>query len=210
MSTAQSQKHTPPKSSGPGLATSTILVRVRHVKHDRHRPHLGTPRYSLEINALRGSGISMHIYTHSNLALPLSGAGGGALVYTLMQCMYTSSHSNLSPTHLLMAGVKITASETPCSLTPSCDGTVQRPPNVRYASSQGLTHPLTPSLSSQAVGLNPLSSVSQTSCLIPKLQVSMQSMGFSPATIIIIPSYSGIGHVHNVIIHNIMNNKNVR
>ena len=125
----------------------------------------------------------MHILTQTNLALPLSGTGEGALIYPLMKWLYTSSHSNLSPSHLLMAGVMITASETPSSLTSSCDGTVQRPPNVRYASSQGLTDPLTPSLSSQPVGLNPLISVSQTSCLIPKLQVSMQSMGFSPATI---------------------------
>ena len=104
----------------------------------------------------------------------ISGAGGGALVYPLMQYLYTSSNSNLSPSHLLMAGVMITASETPCSLRPSCDGTVQRPTklspshllmsvpvmgsaqrptNVIYTSSllpsQGLTDPLTPSPSSQ-------------------------------------------------------------
>ena len=116
-----------------------------------------------------------------------------------MQCLYTSSHSNLSPSHLLMAGVMITASETLCSLAPSCDGTVQRPTNlspshlsmavpVMGLSRDQLQHPsFSPAKASLTLSL-PLpppshaSSVSihsvsrcQTSSPIPKLQLSLNA-----------------------------------
>ena len=64
-----------------------------------------------------------------------------------------------------------------------------------------LTLLLPPAPPSQAVSRSTQLSRCQTSSPIPKLQVSMRSMGFSPATIWIIRS------MYNVKIHNIMKYK---
>ena len=106
-----------------------------------------------------------------------------------------------------MAGVMITASKTPCSLTPSCDGTVQRPqikcdmPVAFSPAKVSLTLSLPPSPPSQAV------SRSTRSAHLAKHHVPFQnSKSQCRAWVSALPLYLSI---YNVIIHNIMNNKNI-